>query len=233
MSAVTFQFSIAQNATVIKGEKSYDFYSYEESIQKFEQITDKTTDIKRKLAESYYNIGNYTKSEEYYSQLMTVEDKTPQDTYKYAYVLAVNGKYAESETWMKKYYSLVKNDSRAEMINSNPGFYNLLMKDKGQFTIKDLDINTKQEDFGTAYYKGKIVYASTREFPKPMKRIWNWNNLPFLDMYVAESDSMMQFANIVNFRAKVNKKYHEGPASFSKDGNFMAFTRNNYGKKNG
>jgi outer membrane protein OmpA-like peptidoglycan-associated protein/tetratricopeptide (TPR) repeat protein len=225
------QFSFSQNATIIKGDKYYNFYSYSESIEKFEQITDKTTEIKRKLAESYYHTGNYTKSEDYYSQLMTTEDKTPEDIYKYAYVLAINGKYSGSEIWMKKYAELVKNDSRAEMYTENPNFYSLLMKDKGQFTIKNLDINTKQEDFGTSYYNGKIVYASTRELIKPIKRIWNWNNLPFLDMYIAETDSSMQFKNVVNFRGKVNKKYHEGTATFSKDGNFMVFTRDNYGKK--
>ncbi len=228
---VIFASSFAQNATVIKGEKSYNYYSYDQTIEKFEQITDKTTDIKRKLAESYYNIGDYIKSEDYYFQIMAAEDKTSHDVYQYAYVLAVNGKYPESEAWMNKYYASDKNDSRAAMHNSNPGFYNLLMKDKGQFSIKNLEINTVQEDFGAAYYNEKIVYSSTNNVIQPVKRIWNWNNLPFLDLYVADIDSSMQFSNIEKFRAKVNKKYHEGTASFSNDGTFMAFTRNNYGKK--
>jgi outer membrane protein OmpA-like peptidoglycan-associated protein len=46
-------------------------------------------------------------------------------------------------------------------------------------------------------------------------------------MYVADVDSN-QLKNAQVFDKKLNGRLHDGPACFSNDGNFMAFTRNNY-----
>ena len=132
---------------------------------------------------------------------------------------------------MNKFYNLKKQDSRAQRFIKNPLFYKKLLINKEQFSIKNLDINTAQEDFGTCFYKNKIMFASSRENFKLTKRKWNWNNLPFLDLYIADKDSILELHNPQVFREKVNKKYHEGPASFNQAGNFMAFTRNNYKSK--
>lgn len=218
----------AQKLKQKRAAELYETYSYKESIKRYEEITDKSTDIKRKLAQSYYNIGNFKKAEKYYAEVCSAPDKKAEDIYSYAAVLAINKKYEESVKWMKEYNKLVKNDSRSRRWLENSSFYKDLQKDKGIFKIENLNINTKQEDFGTAYYKDKIVFASTREGIELIKRKWNWNDLPFLNLFIATPDSNLHFKDFKLFYKKVNKKFHEGPASFSKDGNFMAFTRNNY-----
>ena len=100
-----------------------------------------------------------------------------------------------------------------------------------QFTIKNIDINTDQADFGTAYYKDKVVYVSTREGVKGIKRTWSGNSLPFLDMYITDLSSDNELSNRRQFRKNINKKFHDGPAAFSKNGDLMVFTRNNYDGK--
>jgi len=222
--------AFAQPGKIKKGEKLYDAYSFSESIEKYEAITDKTTEIIRNLAESYFNIHEYQKSEKYYADLMMQEDKTSEDMYNYAAVLAINKKYKESEDWMALFHKAEKNDSRGKKQVENKGFYKELQKDKGTFLIQSVNINSSQEDFGVAYFNDKIVYASTKSSVKPVKRKWNWNELPFLDIYVAEVDSTNQIVATEKF-SKVNKKYHEGPACFNKEGTYMVFTRNNYKNK--
>ncbi len=223
--------SFGQKIKLKKGENYYQAYSYSESIEKYEGITDKTTEINRRLAESYYNIGKFKKSEKYYETIMLSEEKTTEDIYNYASVLAINKKYKESEKWMAEFNKLAQNDSRGKLWAENKGFYEGLQKDKGRFVIKNLSINAEHEDFGPAYYKDKIVFASSRQPVKMIKRHWNWNELPFLDIYIADVDTNMQLKSLQKFHKSYNKKYHEGPASFSSDGNFMAFTRNNYQEK--
>jgi Tol biopolymer transport system component len=49
-------------------------------------------------------------------------------------------------------------------------------------------------------------------------------------MYVSDVDGG-QLKTPENFDKSLNGKMHDGPASFSKDGTFMAFTRNNYDVK--
>ncbi len=222
--------AMAQPGKIKKGEKLYDAYSFTESIEKFEGITDKTTDMKRSLAESYFNIQDYEKSESYYAELMLAEDKTAEDIYNYASVLAVNQKYKESEDWMALFHKSKKGDSRGKKQVENKGFYKELQKDKGYFVVQNLSINSSDEDFGVSFFKDKIVYVSSKGSIKPVKRKWNWNNLPFLDIYVAELDSTNEIIASEKF-SKINKKYHEGPASFNKAGTYMVFTRNNYKNK--
>lgn len=101
------------------------------------------------------------------------------------------------------------------------------MKNKNQFEIKNISYNTEQQDFGTSYYKDKIVFSSSRANTQFVNRKWNWNKLPYLDLYIAESDNS-GFIKVKPFKKAINKIYHEGPATFNESGTFMVFTRNNY-----
>ena len=52
-----------------KGGQYFDGYSYTKAIEKYEAITDKTTDNDRRLAESYAHVGNTEKAEMYYMKI--------------------------------------------------------------------------------------------------------------------------------------------------------------------
>ena len=224
--------AISQNAKEIKGQKHFDSYSYEKAIDKLEQITDKSTDVNRQLANSYFKTGDLEKSEEYYSSVVNATDNMPSDLYSYASVLEMNKKYALAEEWMVKYHKLNKDDTRGIASVNNKGLYKSLEKDNGRFRIANLDINTDQSEFGTAYFKNQIVFASTRSNGASLfKRHWNWNGLGFLNLYVANNNGVNELSDVTVFNSKVDKRFHEGPASFSADGKFMVYTRNNYDDK--
>jgi len=210
-----------------KAKKHYDGYSYTRAIEKYEAIEVKTEDVHRKLATSYNKIGNTKKAEYYYMHLLTMKEAQPEDMYNYAAVLRSNGKYHESEVWMEKYNKLVPHDSRGEQHINQSGTYNQLKKDEGKYSIKHLSINSEQEDFGAAYYINKIVFSSSREGITAVTRRWNWNQLPFLDLYEASLNDDGELSNLTVFDDKVNAKFHDGPAVFSVDGKYMLLSRNN------
>jgi outer membrane protein OmpA-like peptidoglycan-associated protein/tetratricopeptide (TPR) repeat protein len=218
----------AQTGKIKKGDKYFSEYSYNKAIEKYESLTQKTTEVNRNLAESYARIGDTEQAEFYYAEVVKAEDKNPKDIYRYSSILSMNGKHAESGKWMKKYAFIASSDSRANQYNANPDYYNLLKKDHEKFSIQNVAANSVQEDFGPSYYKDKVVFASSREGTVSIKRTWNGNELPFIDIYVATPNEENELTEIEQFHKKINKKYHEGPVSFNKDGNFMVFTRNNY-----
>ena len=221
-------FSNAQTVKIKKGEKSYEIYSYKECIQKFEGVTNKPIDLKRKLAESYFKTGDYTNAEKYYGEVAQSAGRNSEDIYNYASILKMNQKYNEADKWMDKFCKIEKGDSRTVLYMQNKNLVNELLNDSKQFIIKNIDINTSAQDFGTAFYgKTQVVFASTRSQLKFIKRIWNWNEKPFLDLYIADFNDS-QLINIKKFKKKFNKKYHEGPASFNKSADFIAYTSNNY-----
>lgn len=224
----TFTFSQA-STTVKKGKKYYGLYNYFSAIDKLEPLTDKTVDIKRELAESYYNTGQYEKSEQYYAELVALDNKTADDVYDYVKVLLINQKYQDAEKWMETFKQMAPQDTRAQLYASNKGFYNDLKQDKGYWAIKNLDFNTSDEDFSPVFYKNQVVFSTTRQGIEPIKRKWAWNNLPFLDLYVADIDSgSLEFKSFEQFN--FNKKFHEGTVAFNKAGDYMIFTSNNYKK---
>ena len=222
---------LAQNKKASKAEKEYKKFSYSKAIEKYEKTDTKTTEVKRQLAESYYISGNTEKAEEYYMQVVNSPDVKPEDFYRYSSILRVNGKYDRSDMWIKLYADSRKTDSRVTEWLANPGASEKLTKDEGRYQLKNLDVNSAQQDFGTSYCGNKLTFASSREDIKPAKMKWNGNGLSFLDIYVGDIVDSGQLVSVSSFNKKVNKKYHEGPAAFSEDGKTMIFTRNNYDAK--
>lgn len=219
---------IAQVGKTEKADKHYGSYSYASAIEKFEGVEEKSPAVNRKLAESYWKLHNYEKAEEYYSKLVNQPDAEPLDYYNYAESLRSNAKYQEAEEMMHQYHGLIGYDTRAIRHVQNKGYTEHLLKNNGQYLITNLEINSHEQDFGATYYKDKVVFTSSREGTTPIQRKWNWNGLPFLDMYVADKATDGSLSNYKEFHKKLNLKYHEGPASFSENGDLVVFTRNNY-----
>ena len=54
----------AQTGKIKKADKSYEGYSYKKSLERFEEISEKTPDMYRKMAASYFKVGDYDSAEE-------------------------------------------------------------------------------------------------------------------------------------------------------------------------
>ncbi len=225
------QFVVAQKSTKeIKGDQYYSLYSFDKAVEKYSQSNVLTIEGKRKLADSYRNTGNTAKSEEVYATYINDTSALADDFYNYASVLKANGKYDEANKFMDKFKSVNPNDLRAKNYVANNAQLTNLLKDQGKYKIEHQNINSDQQDFGTSYYNGKIVFASSRGGSQFVKRSYNWNQKPFLNLYVSEV-STGQLKEPSNLNKKINNKLHEGPASFNSEGTFIAFTKNNYAGK--
>ncbi len=162
--------------------------------------------------------------------ISTPEGVLPEDFYNYAMVLKINGKFVEANQWLDSFQVKKPDDLRARNYFANKEHLDALLKDNGKYKINYLDINSQEDDFGTCFYKDKIVFASTKSTPKLIKRKYNWNGKPYLDLVQVDVVDC-QFQNPVSFDNTINGKMHDGPASFSNHGDVMAFTRNNYDAK--
>ncbi len=215
----------------LKGDKYSFNYSFSKAIDSYTHAKHLSVEGQRRLAESYHNLAQNIKSEEVYSKLVSSpEGILPEDYYNYAMVLKINGKYDEANKWMDKFEELKPNDLRAKDYAANSSEFANLLKDDGKYKIEHLIGNTDAEEFGTCYYKDKIVFASSRSNPKMIVKKYNWTGKPFLDMYISEVEEG-QLKNPKIFDKSLNSKMHDGPASFSNNSTYMAFTRNNHDTK--
>ena len=219
-----------KNLKELKGDKFYKEYSYTDAIKKYTSAGSLTVDGFRKLAESYRNIGDFDGAEESYNAFINKSKATPEDWFNYALVLKTNGKYDEANVWLKKFTEVRPSDLRAQNYVKTNNDFSTIRKDQGKFSVRDLDLNTPDKDFAPTYYKESLVFTSSREGIPSIVRRYNWDRLPFLNLF--QSDIVEgELSAPYYFNSSFNKKWHEGTTSFSNDGTFMAFTSDNYQKK--
>lgn len=230
LTIVFLPLSFFAQVSLKKASNHYNNYSYSKVIEHLQDKKDVTTDAQRKLAESYKITGNFVAAEAAYLKVVNASDKTVDDIYAYAQVLKMNGKYTEAQQQMDAYALLNANDSRVQLINKNKTYTIDLLKDKGQFEVKNLAVNTAEQDFGATYYKDEIVFTSSKHDVNAAYRRWNGNNLPYLDLYLGKADDKSEINNSKKI-SDLNKKYHEGPSSYSKDGSIVIYTQDNYKEK--
>ncbi|MFT5821538.1 MAG: outer membrane protein OmpA-like peptidoglycan-associated protein [Crocinitomix sp.] len=211
-----------------KAHAAFESFSYNKAIDKYSELDASSLVIKRNKALSHMRMHESVNAESLFREIVNTDGHTADDVYNYASVLRENEKYEDSEEWMKKYANMNVTDSRGILHMKELGSYQRMQKESPDFTVKNLDINSEQQDFAAMFYKDQVVFASSREGTKSVRRRWNWNTLPFLDVYIADkgADNSLTNANVLD--GKVNKKFHEGPVAFNPAGDKMIFTRNNY-----
>jgi outer membrane protein OmpA-like peptidoglycan-associated protein len=226
-TALLFSLNISaqKSAKEIKGDKFFERYSFTKAIEKYLESKELTNEGKKRLAESYKNTNQIAESKSAYERFITSSDATAEDVFNYASILRLKGNYEESIQWLNKFKDMAPEDKRAISYVNNAEQLENLHVDEGRYKITHLDVNTESQDFGTAYFKDKIVFATTREGAKSIKRKYNWNDMPFLNLYVSEREGD-QLKEPEQLNKSLNNKLHDGPASFNAAGNQMVFTRN-------
>ena len=100
----------------------------------------------------------------------------------------------------------------------------------GEYTVKNVRVNTDFSDFGTAFYgDNKIVFAAPKEGITFNRE--EYNSQPFLDLYIGEVTDDGQLIHKQKMPGDINTKFHEGMVSFSKDGKTVYFSANGKIKK--
>lgn len=220
----------SQKALVKKAAKTNESLEYIKTIEVLQAVADKgyeSPDLFSRLADAYYFNNNMPEAARWYEKLMnTGQEINPEYYFRYALSLKGIQKYDEADVWMQKFNEARANDQRAQLYVDSKEFLARLPDKSSQVEMNNLGINTALSDFSTGFYKGEMVFASARgEGPK-----YGWNNQPYLNLYLGKRYEQTQnsFSDALPLEGKVNTRFHESNAVFSKDGNTLYFTRNNY-----
>lgn len=213
-------------------ERAFENYDYPTAIHLYELMETASIDALRKKALSYWYTNNPQAADTVFAELLSTDSYIKEDAFNYAMVLQELGRYDDAEKWIKKFTELDPYDTRAQLYKKRPKAFKYLQKENSNFKIKHLSINSEEQDFSPVFYKDKVVFSSSRHEMEPIMRRWNANELPFLDLFIADRDSGVNLTNLSPFNDKENKKFHEGPVTFYNNGKSMVFTRNNYQTKN-
>lgn len=262
---------------------------YEKALTDPKSLTDSERQSARiKLGYSYRQLRDTKNAERVYKELIDGGKLTSEynDCYLYyAQALASNGKYREAQSAYEKYNTLQPDDKNSAKFSKLYRDVSALTRNAGSYKVEFLTMNTRKAEFSPMLYKDGLVFVSSGNEGNGIKRVFKWNNTPFLDLYYAPEASALRGSkaasvggsssgkrmsrrqlirqlgrddytaptandtktvgfyggNLISmgyedqpisesdrFSQTLNTKYHEGPATFTKDGSRVIFTRNNY-----
>nr|WP_314290210.1 OmpA family protein [uncultured Capnocytophaga sp.] len=233
-----FQQNYGQNEkeALKKAGLYYKNLDYVQAINAYEAIARKGVEpqeLLENLANAYYYNADYQQANKWYKKLFESEEIRkakkfsikPEYYYRYAQTLKSTGDYNTSDRIMDEYVKLVgKDDTRAILFQKNRDYQAEIERNSNRLDLNLLKINTKKSEYGTAFYGDNIVYATSKS--GFLKRRSEWTGDNFYSLYEAQTDSLK-----ASKKAKlngINTKFNESTAAFSKDGNTMYFTRNNF-----
>ena len=234
----TFTFNVlGQINTEKSADKKYDQYAYINAIRTYERIAAKgykSVEMFQKLGNSYYFNAELEKAAKWYDELFSMtQDVDPEYYYRYAQTLKATGQYAKADEMLLKFSQKSGNDSRAKLFAQNRNYLDEIKANSGRYKIQDAGINTKYSEYGGAFYGNKLVFTSARDTGFLFQRKHKWSNQYFTKIYSSEMTSDSTLGTPKMFAKNIKIPFHEASPVFTKDGQTMYFTQNNYlkGKK--
>ena len=216
-----------------KANEMYKNFSYVDAIKIYERIAQKgfvNQEMLESLGNAYYYNAEYKKALPWYEQLFQ-EGKykvKPEYYYRYAQTLKSVGDYTQADKMMAKFVELTNaNDTRAALFEENKDYQTVIKNNSGRFQLNNASINTENSEYGTALYGDKIVFAGATDARKAKRGVSQWTGESFYDLYEAEHFDQ-KLGSRKPFSSSVNTQFNESTPVFTKDGNTMYFTRNNY-----
>ena len=229
-----FFIAFAQESAIKRGDKKYEKYAYIDAINIYETIAAKgykDEKMFQKLGNAYYFNAEFEKAAIAYQALFAMDlEQNSEYCYRYAQCLKSVGKYEKANEMLEKFKAKSANDQRAILFSKNRNYLEVINANSNRFVMEDAGINSKYSDFGCAFRGSTLVFASTRDTGNFFKRKMKWNNQYFTNLYGIEiqKDTAIKVGIPKKFAKKINSKFNESSAVFTKDGNTMYFTRNNF-----
>lgn len=186
-----------QNVLIKTANHYYESMSYIKAITAYEEALKKKglsevekALVMKNLADSYLKIKDATNGERVLQTLLNsgidLGSDKPALILSYAKALASNAKYTESQQQFENYLQLVQNDSRAQGFAKLYSDVSVLSKNAPCYQVDYLPINTTAADFSPVKYQNGLVFVSNRQNAVGLKRVFEWNNSPFLDLFHLE-----------------------------------------------
>jgi outer membrane protein OmpA-like peptidoglycan-associated protein/tetratricopeptide (TPR) repeat protein len=207
MLFLTATIAHAQSGRLKAANKHFENMSYIEAIRAYEEFlrTSKegSPEMKEALTKvgfSYRKVQDSRNAERIYNELINrYGNETESESYLYyAQALANNGRYKESQKMYSKYGEQQAADMRGRRFTvaymDNSHFF----ADSSQYQLEYVyPLNSRQADFSPMYYKGGLVFVTSRDEGGAIRRVFMQNQTPFLDLYWHPDTAQLHKENFV------------------------------------
>ncbi len=226
-----------QEKKIQKAQNQYDRYQYIDAQNTYLKVIKKgykDADLLKSLANSYYFNSQFDEALPWYKELLEsyASEAEPEYYFRYAQTLKASEQYEEASKYMQKFTELTANDDqRAKLLVEEPDYLERIDFQSGRFEIKNTSVSSYTTDFGAAFLGKSIVFASSRDTLIFNKNVHQWNNESFLDLFEASYADNGELSNVKKLGNTLNTKFHESTPVYTKDGQAIYFTRNNFDER--
>lgn len=230
--------SVFAQKNIEKGDELFDKNQFEEAIPFYTiEADDKKSKNQQlallKLGKTYDILGRFLDSEKAYYKLYKLNPKDPENIKNYALALKGGAKYDEAAKQFKVYIKLKPEDPMGKNYLESCYLAQLWLDENIQTQVRNLDsLNSSEPDFAPVISNEKLYYSSSRpgSIPVPKNPDGTQEDTK-LDLFDVDLTKAFNAENKPQSIGELNSPLHEGPATFSADGNEMYFTRPVLGKR--
>jgi outer membrane protein OmpA-like peptidoglycan-associated protein len=198
-----------------KGDKAFLKRDYSEAVHYLESVKDRNAAVNRKIAESYFMLGNYNQSADFFNQIQE-EEKVPTDLFHLSEIDLARENFAAALFYAEQ----------AEELGADPNLLQVhldairevmaLNKSNLNLSIRKIDSQPKEKCLGISILPEGIVY-SERSLGNGKKKA-NYRLL-----LAAHQDSV--FGAAEPYATQLEAKTDIGSPCLSPDGNTLYYTR--------
>jgi outer membrane protein OmpA-like peptidoglycan-associated protein/tetratricopeptide (TPR) repeat protein len=222
----------AQQALLDKAEKEYNNYAYADAIEIYEKLAAKGVEDEKmfqRLGNAYYFNAELPKAAIWYDRLFAVNPQQEQEyLYRYAQSLKSVADYEKADKVLEEFNKKSNTDSRGILFQYNRNYLEQIKMNSGRFEIAAAQVNSESSEFGSAFLDNSLVFSSARRIENKEGKTFKWTNKNFTNLYIAPINANGNTGSPVPLNKEINSKFNESTPAFTKDGQTMYFTRNNY-----
>ncbi|MCH8329787.1 MAG: PD40 domain-containing protein [Bacteroidetes bacterium] len=223
---------VCAQKNLIKGDRLFDQNKFEESVEWYKKEYDEGSGSYReealvKLAEAYRLSNQFELAEETYMVLMKRNRREPKFIMLYALALKGSAKYAEAKVHFQDYLQKVGVDFQAEVYLASCDSAQFWLDNPVDITVREFKpVNTPGREFSPVAYNDGMLFCSSRDGgSRSLIRSGGIKDEVMLDFYYVPLDDITDHHVKVKPVKELNSPSHEGPATFSKNGKIVYFTR--------
>jgi len=223
--------SAKEKRELIKANYYYDHYSYHEAIPYFEKVAEDehSAEVYGRLADCYRLTGDMEKAGENYGKAVKTKGCKPSLKLRYGQLLMQQMQYDSAKVYLQEYKQSYLLDKRAENLIAACDSAPKMLKGRPTGDVTLLDFNTDGSEFAPTLWKGKLVFTADTAINLKKKKS-KWSGKAYYNMYSVTCDdgNCGTDLQMVGQKKNINIKYHDGPATFTANGDSMYFTRTRY-----
>lgn len=225
-------FSLSLSAQPIhKAERAMQKYDYARAVTILKKAVEKDkyrNDAIPLMAECYRLQRDVLNAKAWYQEAISVAGAKPGVLLYFAQSLQATGEYSKAK---EIFLTFSKHSAKGLLFATHcDSVLGPWRNIKPSAEIKNVsNINTVASDFGAALYRGMLIFASDFLKQSGEDSPYGWTGRGYLDIKksspVIKNDFTRDMRSPMPFSPKLNQMFHDGPASFSPDGNTIYFTR--------